>query len=228
MVAGIEAHLGAAVGRDTGAAEQLLLVGQGTTDDLVGQECMPVGVCGDADGAESMVGVEQVAEELDGPPILARLLGVAADDEDPIDAGGPEPRGQLHRVCPVPDHPSGDVRDGGMAAGLQLLGETLCLGDALGRRTGHRDLTAVGQMLDGTVEALHRDDLERQPVDEAQPVRSGGVGFGAVDLLAEDAHDRSLRPQLSPTISPLSSMSIPMAAGILPRPGMVRMSPHRG
>ena len=71
--------------------------------------------------------------------VVARLLGVATDDEGPIDAGALEPGDQVREVGAVADHPRREVRDGPEAAGLELLAQGDRGLDPLGRRRRDRD-----------------------------------------------------------------------------------------
>ena len=75
----VEAHLGGDVGGVS------LLVDQRLSEEIAGDEGMAFRITGDADVGEVMTDVRHLPEEGERVGKLARLVGIAADDENVVD-----------------------------------------------------------------------------------------------------------------------------------------------
>ncbi len=109
----------------------------------VGDEGVALWIGRDPDLGQRMTDLGHRPQEREPVRVVARLLGVATDDEGAIDAGALEPGDQLGEVAAVADHPRREMRDGAEAAGLELLAQGDGRLDALGRRRRHRHRRAA-------------------------------------------------------------------------------------
>ena len=114
--------------------------------------------------------ISAIARSSDEPVrIVARLLGVATDDERAIDAGAFEPGDQVGQVGAVPDHPRREMRHGSKAASLEPLAQGDGRLDPLCRRRRDRHGRAWRQELGLVERVLERDELEgRGPQDASR------------------------------------------------------------
>ena len=168
MASGIEAELGRHVaGERRLGAERL-------EQRPVGDEGVALRVGRDPDLGERVADLGHRPKERQAVRVVARLLGVAADDEGAIDAGALEPGDQLRQVGAVADHPRREVRDGPEAAGLELLAQGDRGLDPLGRRRGHRDRRPGRQEGRLVERVLERDELERRRIAGRRPARRRG------------------------------------------------------
>ncbi len=105
---------------------------------------------------------------------VARLLGIAAHDERPVDAGVLEPGDQLGEVGAVADHARREMRHGAEPERLELLAQRDRGLDALRRRCGHGHRGARGQECRLLQRVLQRHELERRRPQDGR--ERGGLG----------------------------------------------------
>ena len=113
----IEAQLGRHVARER------RLGAERVEQRPIRDEGVALRIGGDPDLGERMADLGHRAQEREAVRVRARLLGIATDDEGPIDPGALQPGDEIREVGAVPDHPRGEVRDRPETAGLELLAQ---------------------------------------------------------------------------------------------------------
>ena len=157
--AGIEAELGRHVARKRG------LRAQRREQRPVGDERVALRVPGDPDLGQGMTDLGHLTQQRQAVGVGTGLLGVAADDERPVDAGAFKPGDQVDEVGSVPNHPRRDVRDCPQAVRLELLAQRDRRLDPLRRRGRHRDRCAGRQQRCLIERVLQGDQLERRRLE---------------------------------------------------------------
>ena len=173
---GVEAQLGRHVARERRLGPERVQQGR------IGDERVALRIARDPDLGQRMTDLGHRAQQRQPVGEVARLLGVTAHDERPIDAGPLEPRDELGQVGAITDHPGRQVRHRAESQGLELLAQGDGGLDALGRRGGHRHRRPGRQERRLFQRVLQRDQLERRRVQDrgeggrlgAASARSGG------------------------------------------------------
>ena len=167
MAAGIEAHLGGH------RLDVRLLVGERLAKCGLRDRGVTLGVARHPDVGQAAADVRHRPQQRQAILVVARLVGVAPDDEGVVDGRGVDAGEQLRQVAAVADHARRQMRDDVEAPGLEPLAELDRGLDALGRRGGHRDRRAGRQEGRLLVDVLERDELELGRLEDAG---DGGLG----------------------------------------------------
>ena len=154
----VEAHLGAGKAGDARLLQQRLLGVECLVHHLGVEEGVAVGVGGDTDAREAVVGVEKVAQESNDAVVVADGLGrVARNQEHFLEGVAAAELGDLPHGRDVGCEPRRNVRHGEMAEVDEAGGEVEGCLLTLGRTAGHRDRRSRRNVLDLGFEVLHRD-----------------------------------------------------------------------
>lgn len=136
----VEAHLRAGEPRNAGFLQQRLLRMQRFVHDRLLDERVAVGIRSDADAAETVVGVEEVAQERHHSVVGAHRFGGVAGNQEHLGEAvvAAERTEALHRCC-VLGEPGGEVRHRHVAQIHDASSEVERRLLALRRAARHRD-----------------------------------------------------------------------------------------
>ena len=186
----IEAQLGRHVAREGRLRPERL------EQRRVGDERVALRVARDPDLGQRVADLGHLPQQRQPVREVARLLGVAAHDERPIDAGALQPGDQLGEVGAVADHPRRQMRHGAEPERLELLAQRDRGLDALGRRGRHRHRRAGRQERRLLERVLQRHELERRRAQDRG--ERGGLGRRQRGPAAEQHAVRPPSPASTP------------------------------
>jgi hypothetical protein len=147
---------------------------KGCEQRAIGDERVSLRIRWDADLAERVPDLGEVAQERQPVRVGAGLLLVATDHERAVDPAIPERRDEVTEVLAVPHHPRRQVRDDCEPGRPQLARESDGRLEALGRRRGHRHRGARRQQRRLVERVLERDEFERRRLEQLGERGAGG------------------------------------------------------